>query len=117
MSTIRFAAPAVLVALAAGLTAADTPASVKPLRALLVCGGCCHDYEMQKVILTEGIAARARVEWVVTHDPDKGTEHLNPVYAKADWADGFDVIVHDECTSGVKDLTVINRILQPHRRG
>jgi type 1 glutamine amidotransferase len=117
MSTMRFAGTTALFTLALGLMAAEPPTAVKPIRALLVCGGCCHDYEMQKVVLTEGIAARARVEWVVAHDPDKGTEHLNPAYAKADWADGFDVIVHDECTSGVKDLAVINRILEPHRRG
>src|SRR5947209_8133791 len=116
MSTIRFVGTTVLFTLALGLTAAD-PAPVKPIRALLVCGGCCHDYEMQKVILTEGIGSRARVEWVVAHDPDTAKERLNPVYAKADWADGFDVVVHDECTSGVKDLAVINRILEPHRRG
>jgi hypothetical protein len=32
----------------------------KPLRALLVCGGCCHDYARQKAILTKGISARAQ---------------------------------------------------------
>jgi hypothetical protein len=30
----------------------------EPLRALLITGGCCHDYEAQKKILTEGISAR-----------------------------------------------------------
>src|SRR5947209_18723493 len=107
MSTIRFVGTTVLFTLALGLTAAE-PAAVKPIRALLVCGGCCHDYEMQKVILTEGIGARARVEWVIAHDPDKGKDHLNPIYAKTDWADGFDVVVLDECTSGVNDPAIIN---------
>jgi type 1 glutamine amidotransferase len=117
MSVIRRVSFAATLIAVTTLAAAADPATVKPIRALLVCGGCCHDYEMQKVILTEGIAARARVEWVVAHDPDTAKERLNPVYAKADWADGFDVVVHDECTSGVKDPAVINRILEPHRRG
>jgi len=89
----------------------------KPIRALLVLGGCCHDYEKQKDIITKGISAKANVQWKIAYDPDKGTKHLNPVYEKADWAKGFDVIVHDECCSDVKDLALINRILDPHREG
>ena len=49
--------------------------------------------------------------------PDKGTKHLNPIYEKEDWAKGFDVIVHDECTSDVKDIEAVQRILKPHRDG
>ena len=89
----------------------------KPIRALLVIGGCCHDYAKQKDILTQGVAARANVKWTVAYDPDKGTKHLNPVYEQADWARNFDVIVHDECCSDVKDLDLVNRILEPHRQG
>jgi type 1 glutamine amidotransferase len=89
----------------------------KPIRALLVLGGCCHDYEKQKDIITKGISAKANVQWKIAYDPDKGTKHLNPVYEKADWAKGFDVVVHDECCSDVKDLALINRILDPHREG
>jgi len=91
--------------------------AVKPLKALLVLGGCCHDYEKQKEILSTGLAARARVEVTIAYDPDKTTGHLNPVYEKADWAAGFDVIIHDECSSAIKDMAVINRILDPHRHG
>ena len=74
--------------------------NVKPLKALLVLGGCCHDYNTQKDLLARGITARAHVEVVIAYDKDTSTTHLNPVYEKADWADGFDVIIHDECSSG-----------------
>ena len=53
----------------------------------------------------------------IAYDPDTGTKHLNPVYEKPDWAKDFDVVIHDECCSDVKDLDVINRILEPHRDG
>ncbi|MBV9124645.1 MAG: ThuA domain-containing protein [Planctomycetes bacterium] len=89
----------------------------KPIRALLVIGGCCHDYAHQKDILTRGISARANVEWTVAYDPDSSTHHLNPVYQDAHWAKGYDIIVHDECSSDVKDKEVVDRILQPHREG
>src|SRR6516164_11440654 len=107
---------AALVGLQSGAPAhaQDKP---KAIRALLVIGGCCHDYAKQKDILTKGISARANVEWVVSYDPDKGTKHLNPVYEKPDWASKFDVIVHDECCSDVSDESVISRILEPHRAG
>lgn len=110
-STVAVAAPA------DGAVESGNAGYVKPLRALLVLGGCCHDYARQKDVLVAGIAARAHVHVTIAYDPDKGTQHLNPVYESANWADGYDVVIHDECTSGVKDLTVIDRILAPHRKG
>ncbi len=89
----------------------------KPIRALLILGGCCHDYAHQKDLLTRGISARARVEWTVAYDPDSSTRHQNPVYAKRDWAKDFDVAVHDECSSDVRNLSAIDTILQPHKDG
>jgi hypothetical protein len=105
------------VTLAALATTAARAAEPKPIRALLVLGGCCHDYKSQKDILTKGISERARVEFVVAYDPSPTTKHLNPVYNNPDWAAGFDVVIHDECTSDVKDLAIIDRILTPHRHG
>jgi type 1 glutamine amidotransferase len=103
-----------LAGISAPTQAADEP---KPIRALLVIGGCCHDYKKQKDILTKGISARANVQWTIAYDPDTGTKHLNPVYEKMDWARGYDVVVHDECCADVKDIALIDRILEPHRQG
>jgi len=89
----------------------------KPIHALFVCGGCCHDYAKQKDIITKGISARANVDWTIAFDTDNGTSHINPVYNNAEWSKGYDVVVHDECSADVKDLGVINRILKPHREG
>lgn len=100
---------------AAQLAPAAEP--VKPLRVLLVLGGCCHDYAAQNDVLRKGLTERAHVEVVSAYDPDRTTMHLNPVYENPNWAAGFDVVIHDECTSDVKDLAVIDRILEPHRQG
>jgi type 1 glutamine amidotransferase len=106
------------ILLLAALAAAGGCMREQPIRALLICGGCCHDYAKQKDILTQGISARANVEWVIAYDPRKGTNQLNPVYKNKDWYKGFDVVVHDECTSDVKDLDIINNtILAPHKNG
>ncbi len=98
-------------------TAVADEAKIKPVRALLVLGGCCHDYNAQKDLLAKGISERAHVDVVIALDKDTTTGHMNPVYEKADWAEGFDVIIHDECSSDVKDLAIIDRILEPHRQG
>ena len=89
----------------------------RPIRALLVLGGCCHDYAHQKDIISKGISERANIEWTIAYDPDTGTKHLNPVYEKDDWSQGYDVVIHDECCADVKDLKIIDRILKPHRDG
>ena len=113
-SVVAFTVTSLLLVSAGSLRAED---KVKPIRALLVLGGCCHDYDTQKDLLSKGITARAHVEVVIAYDKDTTTSHLNPVYEKADWAEGFDVIIHDECSSDVKDLAIIGRILEPHRQG
>lgn len=106
-----------LVVLVPGFAPATLPQDEKPIRALLVLGGCCHDYEKQKDIITKGISERANVSWTIAYDPDKGTKHLNPVYENPEWYKGFDVVVHDECESDVKDTGVISSILKPHKEG
>jgi type 1 glutamine amidotransferase len=100
----------------AGLTGlADEPN--KPIRALLVLGGCCHDYEHQKDAITRGVSRKANVKWTIAYDADRTTKHKNPAYDKADWAKEFDVVVHDECSSDVNSLEVIETILRPHKEG
>lgn len=94
-----------------------TGEDAKPIRALLILGGCCHDYKEQQRLLTEGISARANVQWEISYDPDTGTRRLNPQYETEAWAQGFDVVVHDECTSDVTDIKAVERILRPHREG
>ncbi len=69
----------------------------RPIQALLVTGGCCHDYDRQKLILTRGISARADVRWTVVHQGGTSTDTKIPLYNDPNWADGFDIVVHNEC--------------------
>jgi len=115
MNRMMLATAAVLLMLAP--SAAPAAQEDKPIRALLVLGGCCHDYAKQKDIITKGVSGMANVQWVIAHDPDSTTKHKNPVYENPEWYKGFDVVVHDECSSDVKDPAVIEGILKPHRDG
>ncbi len=106
----------------AALTGCKTVAP-KPLRALIIAGGCCHDYAMQPIILKEGLEARAfiEVDYVVAVDAEKKPDHSTKAkfekYEKPDWAKGYDVIIHDECSSDVKDLDYVRNILAAHHAG
>lgn len=110
-----------LAALAAFLTtihpalAADPAA--KPIRALLICGGCCHDYEAQKDTIARGLAERANIDVTVVHQGGSTTDARIPFYEKEGWADGFDVVLHDECFAEVKDPSWTERVLKPHKAG
>jgi type 1 glutamine amidotransferase len=96
--------------------AADAPAA-KALRALYITGGCCHDYDRQKVIIPKGVSSRANVEWTIVQEGGTSTDHRVSIYEKADWADGYDVVVHNECFSGVHDPEFIERVIAPTRKG
>jgi type 1 glutamine amidotransferase len=96
---------------------ADTPAAAgRPLKALLVAGGCCHDYPQQKKILSDGISARANVVWTIVHEGDN-REHRVSIYTNANWARGFDVVVHNECFGFVQDDAFVENIAAAHRAG
>jgi type 1 glutamine amidotransferase len=100
-----------------GLTVGASAAELRPLRALLVCGGCCHDYPVQKDVLKRGIEARARVIVETVQQGGVSKESQIPLYANRDWAKGYDVVIHDECFGAVADTNWISQILAPHRAG
>jgi hypothetical protein len=92
-------------------------AQTKPLRALLITGGCCHDYAVQKDLLKAGIEARANVVVDLLHSDDKSTKPPLAIYGKPDYAKGYDVVIHDECAAAISDPEVIKGVLAPHRAG
>ena len=103
-----------VVGCAISAQAAEPP---KPLRALLITGGCCHDYAKQKDILKEGLEARAHVEVTQVHTGDRSTKPPLEILGTADYAKGYDIVIHDECAADVSDPKLIKDVLAPHRAG
>ena len=99
------------------LLALLVPSEPPPIKALLITGGCCHDYNVQKLIISEGTAARARIEWVIVQDGGTKTNSRIALHEKSDWAKGFDVVIHNECFADVKDPAWTENIVKPHREG
>ncbi|MFO1481995.1 MAG: discoidin domain-containing protein [Verrucomicrobiaceae bacterium] len=92
----------------------STPAA-EPLKALLITGGCCHDYAKQHLIISQGIQSRANVQVDVIWTDDKSTNPPLPVYDNPDWAKGYHVIIHDECAASMNNKEVLTRILDAHK--
>jgi type 1 glutamine amidotransferase len=99
------------------LTAAVNARNSKPLKVLLIAGGCCHDYAAQTAILKEGIEKRINADVTVVYNPDTKTTATFEIYESDDWAKGYDVILHDECCADVKDGPYVKRILAAHKNG
>ncbi len=93
--------------------AADT----KPLRVLLITGGCCHDYASQKEILKHGLEARANVVVDQIHSEITDTKPPLAIYGNPDYAKGYDVVIHDECSADINDPVIIKGVLAPFRAG
>ena len=109
---------AALGALAVLVLACSSSLAAEPLRALLVAGGCCHDYAAQKKILSEGISARANITWTILHEgDDEGRTHKFSIYNQPDWTKGFDVVVHDECSGQVTNTDWVEHIAKAHFDG
>ncbi len=100
-------------------TAQDKAASSKaePLKVLLVAGGCCHDYVEQTKILKEGIENRLNAKVTVVLNESTKTTARFDIYDKDDWAKGYDVIIHDECSASVTEQPYVKRILAAHQNG
>jgi len=103
-----------LVLVSPAARAADAP---KPLKVMLLTGGCCHDYKKQKDILKAGLEARANVVVDQVHVDDSSTKPRLPIYGNPEYAKGYDLIIHDECAADIGDPAVIAGVLKPHLDG
>jgi hypothetical protein len=104
----------IFTAVTGPLFAAERPA---PLKALLVIGGCCHDYATQKDLLKAGLETRANLVVDIAYSPDKNTRPALPILGNPDYAKGYDIVIHDECGAELSDVDLIQGVLAPHRAG
>ena len=112
---------AISLALGSRASAADVADAKegKAINALLITGGCCHDYTNQKNIIAQGIEARSKlpIKWTIVQQGGKTTNTKIDVYKKDNWYKGYDIVVHNECFAGVADRAWTARILKAHQQG
>jgi len=116
MINSRFFRRAVAVAVVA-VSAGSLCAAPKPLKVLLLTGGCCHNYKAQKDILKNGLEARANVVVDQIHTDDASTHPPLAILGNPDYAKGYDLVIHDECGADINDQAKVEGVLNPHREG
>lgn len=121
---MRFTVRTIALALAAFCAASGFAEDVKPLKVLLLVGGCCHDYAHQKDILKKGIEERANATVDIIYRTSEEADVIKqwsstkpplPIYGNPDYAKGYDVVIHDECAADIKDPAVIDGVIKPHK--
>jgi type 1 glutamine amidotransferase len=122
MFQIRIAAFLTFLILGCAQFSVDSAAAAdakpkKSLRALLVTGGCCHNYPLQARELTNAVAKLASVDWTLVNEGGGGTKAQIPLYANPDWSKGYDVVVHNECFADTTDHAYIRQITAAHKAG
>jgi type 1 glutamine amidotransferase len=106
----------VIAILAASGCQTSSPVSheAQPIKALIITGGCCHDYDTQAQLLIDGIRKYANVEFDVIQEGE-GTEHVHSIFKQENWTRNYDVVIHNECSANVGDevgSAVANEIFQ-----
>ena len=67
--------------------------------------------------MKKGLEARANVVVEHMHTPDKSTRPPLDCLTNAKYAEGFDLVIHDECAADIKDADMVANVLAPHKAG
>ncbi len=107
-----------IVAITAATNIYAKEPDTKPIKALIVTGGCCHDYDFQTKAIKQAAADRnVAVDWTVVNDGGNGTDAQIELYNDPNWAKGFDVVIHNECFANTTDAEYIRKITSVHKSG
>ena len=102
-----------VVAFSAPVSAAEP----KPIRALLITGGCCHDYGLQAKALTGSTEKLGPITWTIVNDGGSTKNAKIKLYEDPNWAKPYDVVVHNECFADLADADYTRKITNAHRGG
>ena len=123
-SAFRFFFSIVFLLVAAAQAPAQSQASgaaetnEESIKILLITSGCCHDYDfqtkaMQLALKKHGVAAN----WDIVNEGGKGTSAQIDLYNDNNWAEGYDLVIHNECFANTTDTDYIKKITEAHKKG
>jgi len=98
-------------------SAAEKLYSGKPLKALIITGGCCHNYKFQSEAITDALTKVADVDVTVVNEGGTGTRAEIDLYKNKDWAKPYDVVIHNECFADTTNEDYIKSITAAHKAG
>ncbi|MEO0508628.1 MAG: ThuA domain-containing protein [Verrucomicrobiota bacterium] len=88
----------------------------KPLNILLINGGCCHDYDAQGPVIKAIVETSLNAKVTIASSTNKTDARFKP-FEQDNWSDGYDLVIHNECSAKVNDKEYVNRILKAHLDG
>src|SRR5688500_7090607 len=68
-----------------------------PVHAMIVTGGCCHDYTGQSKVLMDTLNAVMPINWTVVQGMTALPDGRLLLYENSNWTRGFEIVIHNEC--------------------
>ena len=90
-------------------------ASAKGWKALMLTGGCCHDYTKQKVIISEALKKSDDVTTDIIHE--QNMNKMKEILSKKDWHKGYDFVIYNICHAHEKDGAFVDSVTKVHHDG
>ena len=72
-------------------------AGMPRIKALMVAGGCCHDYPVQGSIMMKLLQNELPIDWHFAYLNWGANRDVPTFYEDPKWYEGYDVIVHNDC--------------------
>ncbi|NNE00401.1 MAG: ThuA domain-containing protein [Pirellulaceae bacterium] len=112
------AVPMVFASMAFAARADEPTENADSINILLITSGCCHDYDFQAKAMQLAFEERGvQAQWTVVNDGGTGTSAEIDFYKNSNWAEGFDVVIHNECFAKTTNPIYIRRITKAHHAG
>ena len=67
------------------------------IKALMVAGGCCHDYPGQAAIFMKQLQNVLPIDWTFAYLGGTRGRVVPTLYNDPNWYEGYDIVVHNEC--------------------
>jgi uncharacterized protein len=87
----------------------------KPIKAIYLTGGCCHDYKNQQTIIPEGLAKRINISCDIIFEMKQ--EKMKEKLSVKGWADKYDLVIYNICHAKETDSKYIDSITKLHHEG
>jgi type 1 glutamine amidotransferase len=116
MRLLLCAVLAVVAASVAGRAQAPAPAQT-PVNALIISGGCCHDYALQNKVIIDLLNAVMPIHWTAVQGMTNIPEGKLPFYQNPNYARGYDIVIHNVCWTADPSQPFLQQIAAPHKTG
>lgn len=67
------------------------------IKALMVAGGCCHDYPAQAAIFMRQLHEELPIDWTFQYLNWQANREAPAFYSDPNWFQGYDIVVHNDC--------------------